>query len=498
MKLFKYLLSLILCLSLVGVGQATIYYVDNTVTDTNVGSATCDFTTYNPTTFSTSTGSNCVYKTIADVNAKSPSAGDSVLFRKGQTWREQLTVPAAGSSGAENTITYGAYGTGEKPIISGANVGTPTTPVRQYCILSQKSYVTIDGFELDYPTVANISVGESTTLTTYNTIQNLTVKHAPNSGWKAGIVLNHASNNLITYNIITDCYVGIMLSSYHASLSWPTDSNTVSHNTVAQIDEAGISLASGSATSYQLKDNIVEYNDVSLCAQTFDDSNGIGTSRSGGGNIIRYNKSYNNGLDPVTMRGSGIMIDENSNGEQVYYNIVYGNTSSGIGTSGDTTLIYNNTLYNNSVGIALFYSGITHDSSANSLIKNNIILANGDQGYITVRAEAVASGGNVFDYNIYYGSSKGSPFSWDTGGPPAYDHTWAQWQVHNPETHSYIADPLFVSTSDFHLKPSSPAINAGVGVGLTTDYEGRMVPIGSATDIGAYEWSGLNSIMFAM
>ena len=65
----------------------TIYYVDSAITDTNVGSATCDFTTYNPTTFSTSTGSDCVYKTIADVNAKSPSAGDSVLFRKGQTWR---------------------------------------------------------------------------------------------------------------------------------------------------------------------------------------------------------------------------------------------------------------------------------------------------------------------------------------------------------------------------------------------------------------------------
>lgn len=97
---------------------AVIYYVDSAVTDTNVASATCDFTTYNPATFATDTGSDCVYKTIADVNAKSPAAGDSVLFRKGQTWREQLTVPASGSAGLP--ITYGAYGTGDAPKIYGS------------------------------------------------------------------------------------------------------------------------------------------------------------------------------------------------------------------------------------------------------------------------------------------------------------------------------------------------------------------------------------------
>jgi hypothetical protein len=102
----------------------TIYYVDSSITDTNTASATPDFTTYNPTTFATDTGSASVYKTIADVNLKSFSAGDSILFRRGQTWRETLTVPSSGSTGSP--ITFGAYGDAgaAKPIFDGADVIT--------------------------------------------------------------------------------------------------------------------------------------------------------------------------------------------------------------------------------------------------------------------------------------------------------------------------------------------------------------------------------------
>lgn len=45
------------------------------------------------------------------------------------------------------------------------------------------------------------------------------------------------------------------------------------------------------------------------------------------------------------------------------------------------------------------------------------------------------------------------------------------------------------------LSSSSPAINAGTDVSLTTDYAGNLVPRGSAPDIGAYEYQGgLNRI----
>lgn len=102
--------------------QAAVYYVDNTVNDTNVASATPDSTTYDPATFSTSTGSASVYKTIADVNAKSFVAGDQVLFRKGQVWREMITTKTSGAAGSP--IVYGTFGSGVRPRITAADIVT--------------------------------------------------------------------------------------------------------------------------------------------------------------------------------------------------------------------------------------------------------------------------------------------------------------------------------------------------------------------------------------
>jgi len=99
--------------------SATTYYIDSSITDTYIGSSTPDFTTYNPTTFATGTGTDSVYKTIADVNLKSFAPGDNIYFRKGQTWRETLTIPSSGTLG--HPITFGAYGEGEKPIIDGSD-----------------------------------------------------------------------------------------------------------------------------------------------------------------------------------------------------------------------------------------------------------------------------------------------------------------------------------------------------------------------------------------
>jgi len=116
--LFVFFCFGILFFGLSGEVNATTYYVDSSITDTNVASATPDFTTYNPTTYATDTGSDSVFKTIADINAfSSLQPGDSVLFRKGQTWREQLTVPASGTEG--NVITFGAFGGGMIQLLVG-------------------------------------------------------------------------------------------------------------------------------------------------------------------------------------------------------------------------------------------------------------------------------------------------------------------------------------------------------------------------------------------
>jgi hypothetical protein len=52
------------------------------------------------------------WKTIAKVNASSFAAGDRILLKRGQVWRERLTVPSSGTAGWP--IVFGAYGTGDR------------------------------------------------------------------------------------------------------------------------------------------------------------------------------------------------------------------------------------------------------------------------------------------------------------------------------------------------------------------------------------------------
>jgi len=80
--------------------SATNYYISNTGSDAANG---------------TTTGTP--WQTIAKVNAVTFSAGDSVLFKRGDTWNERLVFPSSGASG--NPIVIGAYGSGADPIITG-------------------------------------------------------------------------------------------------------------------------------------------------------------------------------------------------------------------------------------------------------------------------------------------------------------------------------------------------------------------------------------------
>lgn len=84
-----------------------IYYVSASGNDGNNG---------------TSTGTP--WRTIAKVNSPgfTYAAGDSVLFNRGDTWRETITVTRAGTAGAY--MVFGAYGTGNSPRILASKTTT--------------------------------------------------------------------------------------------------------------------------------------------------------------------------------------------------------------------------------------------------------------------------------------------------------------------------------------------------------------------------------------
>lgn len=67
------------------------------------------------------------WKTIAKVNATAFVPGDMIYFKCGDSWREMLSVTRSGNATA-GPITYTTYGSGAKPLISGASVVTGWTP----------------------------------------------------------------------------------------------------------------------------------------------------------------------------------------------------------------------------------------------------------------------------------------------------------------------------------------------------------------------------------
>jgi hypothetical protein len=96
------LIFVLLLLACPSAAHATTYYVAADGADTASGAETAP------------------WRTLARVAACTTiAAGDSVLLRRGDTWREALALPASGVETAP--ITYGAYGAGARPRIDCAD-----------------------------------------------------------------------------------------------------------------------------------------------------------------------------------------------------------------------------------------------------------------------------------------------------------------------------------------------------------------------------------------
>lgn len=137
-----------------------------------------------------------------------------------------------------------------------------------------------------------------------------------------------------------------------------------------------------------------------------------------------------------------------------------------------------------------------------NIVKNNIFYQISGNGNVMIndltgygRGDA---GNNDIDYNIYSLGTGASIASLNYGGtPPTVLATLANLQAgwityngvyQNNDAHSITADPLFVSASDYHLQSTSPAIDVGTDVGLTSDYAEVSIPRGNGYEIGAYEY----------
>ena len=73
---------------------------------------------------------------------------------------------------------------------------------------------------------------------------------------------------------------------------------------------------------------------------------------------------------------------------------------------------------------------------------------------------------------------------WTRWGPSQPEKRLGEGERYEPDLRKIFVDP---DAHDYRLRPGSPAIDAGVDVGVERDIEGTPVPQGKAPDVGPYE-----------
>jgi len=209
---------------------------------------------------------------------------------------------------------------------------------------------------------------------------------------------------------------------------------------------------------------------------------------------ICYNFIKNATSRTVAM-GDGIAISGSNNdsfdmrtGFRVYGNIVMNAERAGITSNNkDLVEIYHNVVYRCGIGLRFNLS----DAPLTAAVHNNIIYEPvGD--FVYARADTTKPWPDVsWDNNIYYPNANYKQgFHLSILGSFAFSEYKGLlgW-----DAHSLVNDPLFVSGTlaepwDFRVQGASPAVDAGMDVGISEDFSDAPVPRGPAPDIGAYEY----------
>ena len=496
-------------------GFSTIYYV-NTAADAGGDGTTQELT-----------GEHCAFKTIAQVNAASPAAGSSILFNKGNEWREQLTVPTSGSDGSP--ITYGAYGEGADPIINGSDIIKEWTnysgDIWEATCYTEPNQVFFDGTrgneEIaledvdsagDWYWVANVlyvySTSDPDTAYTnpgieasvrdrciyangkdYITVENLECKN----GGDQGIAISVGNYWTVQNNKVHHCGE-IEDGLAHNIVIEASNNNTIKNNETYRAGQHGIYVNAGS-------NNIIEHNEIydnhhSQCdIRRFSET-------STDGNIIRYNLIYFNSDYDCNVNASfmyfrGGSSDQKVTNTDIYYNVFYtfdaDKTHTGIHARSnvENINIYNNSYYSSTNSCAI---SLENDSLA-ATVKNNIA-----KTQVMYVMQVYDSTNKTIDYNCWDNDSGTLIYVNDATGGDGPAFTEAEWGSYKSETgfdtHGINSDPLMIdpANEDFTLNPHSPCVNAGADVSLTEDYQG--LKIRHAPDIGAHE-NQTNALFFA-
>jgi hypothetical protein len=437
------------------------------------------------------------WKTISKVNGKTFLPGDSILFKRGDSWRECLIMNSSGIS--SNYIVYSTFGTGVNPRILGSTRAITWT---QFSTNIWKSATTIS---------ANPYTNLSTEIFFVNTdsTRSWGTYKSGTAGLAAEYEWTWVTNNIYVYSP-TDP------TTKYASVEVPQRESTVNMNKKNYIHFNGIDMRYSywSGYGYDFMHNdmyeqfglIIEnseigcigawdpsieqgygievvYSDMIVRNNIFHDCGRRGFAMDVYGNgytardiLVEDNEFYNGfhttgldidvgagytgSLDSITVRhnffyetsttrssdfSNLIFIQNNNTGACTINNVlIYSNVfkwPNGYGIlmeSAQSVFIYNNVFYDKNVN-ATWAPFVAAQGTTHATVKNNIFFRSSGSS-----SDVEKNSYTINDYNLFYNCT-----------------------VSGSETHGIFSkNPLFVNPgiNDFHLQPASPAIGSGIAI----------------------------------
>jgi hypothetical protein len=452
-------------------------------------------------------GGNGPWQTVAKVNALAPSPGDSILFKRGETWTQSGVnyLNINGRNGTNgNEITYGNYGSGDLPIIDANNLLTQGMRVNgsSYIIVdglhvtnngsgalvyifNVSSHILIENCEIDYPNGTAILVRD----TAYCDVEYCTASGGNSGiGFEGTSSANRVNNctalgNTVNEPDANDC---ITVHGGDGGLSQPPGANfELSYNICNNGPENNLDIQGGSnitAHHNLLYDSwipIIDTGPTSL-------SNGVT------GLVIYSNFIHKRITD------TGPAIGTRSEGSHIYNNIIVIEPACGRGitifdeelnTNIGNIIVESNTVYlkTSSNYFALRvqnYEGRLQDTLT---IKNNIFVHHQS----TVASFMDEWPNSTIDGNCYYSTHGTTTINYNSSD---YTSIASFNTATGHEANGVFGDPLFEDITgatngypeDLILQAGSPAMNTGIATTITLDYAGGSRNLATPT-MGAYE-----------
>lgn len=442
---------------------------------------------------------SAAWATLARVNVTKLVPGDTVLFKRGEIWRETLLISNSGIPG--KPITFGAYGVGINPLFGGADRVTGWTlhsgSIYRKVLtgwMNKPNQVFENGVRLAYKTsVGALTAGSYYYNSKLNTLYvrctgnvNPTTRVIEASRRQYGIDFNgkshitlrnidtsHCNLNGFTWQTVaggTNIYVSDCVSGWHGlrgfgmggytdlRLDAVTIVNCVAHDTLGEGFWAGNGRDIGLV-------KCVAYNcgnDKRDKGYQFGEGGGVVVGIRAVDCYVRECRIYDIGIR------SGLLIEYEAGYARPLRTVIEqnfittytpGSIGGALSTQGDSSIIRNNVLHGNqprnliqslngSLNERFYHNTIWQKGAAwavalteaeNTDLRNNIIVNHGNGALVYVGADG--NSGFSADHNCYFGTR---PF-WYWEADDQYPGTIENWRTKSKqEINSVVSSPLLV------------------------------------------------------